>query len=573
MRNKAAEIRDLILEWLGFSKDVNGQWKWGLDTLLTNVWKSWSKLNLAGKVFVALGIVKVITGIYNGFKKLATLLKTTKLVSSLSNIADVLGKKGIKGAIEDLNKSNSMAAFIEGLIGVIATVDGLMKVSNAMKDIEESGKSWQSIVDIIVGVTEAIGGLVLAFGAITGNAGAIAAGFGIIGGAIGVDLIAKIFDTRTELEKLEDKLNSEIWEDLAMYKGVQNLSTELENYIGQNGRVQESDEQRVDFILNKLNEAYGTEYELIDGLIYNNGELVTSYQDVEKEIDKYMAKIKAQMILEKYQAAYTDALIKQEEWQKLVNKADEEYEKKKKNIIELEKQLIDAGFDREEVSKRIKELNEEADKEHETSLGRLNDKYKEYIDLIKQYDQHEQDMYTGNIEGIKKTTEEMIGSQAKVSEKALKEIEKSYTKIDGQFNKIATDIINSGYSLGKDTAGQINKGMDDYLKTRYNINVSANGNYSTGIQGKAEGGFVKSGDIFMANENNRPEYVGSFGHQTAVANTDQIVDGIAIGVTKAMVATGANKESKVIIDARGDASGLLDFITFEQRKKDRQYGL
>ena len=92
------------------------------------------------------------------------------------------------------------------------------------------------------------------------------------------------------------------------------------------------------------------------------------------------------------------------------------------------------------------------------------------------------------------------------------------------------------------------------------------------IEYKEDGGFVKSGDIFVANENNKPEYLGSFGHQTAVANTDQIVDGIAIGVTKAMIATGG-RDNKVVIEAKGDASGLLDFITFEQKKKDRQYGL
>lgn len=50
---------------------------------------------------------------------------------------------------------------------------------------------------------------------------------------------------------------------------------------------------------------------------------------------------------------------------------------------------------------------------------------------------------------------------------------------------------------------------------------------------KANGGFVDSGDIFVANENGVPEMVGSFGHQTAVANNDQIVAGIASGVEAA----------------------------------------
>jgi hypothetical protein len=110
------------------------------------------------------------------------------------------------------------------------------------------------------------------------------------------------------------------------------------------------------------------------------------------------------------------------------------------------------------------------------------------------------------------------------------------------------------------------------ISSIYSTIKSSLGNLLGKLNFKADGGFVNSGDIFVANENNRPEYVGTFGHQTAVANTDQIVDGIAIGVTKAMMATGG-QDKKVVIEAKGDASGLLNFITFEQKKQDRQYGL
>ena len=58
---------------------------------------------------------------------------------------------------------------------------------------------------------------------------------------------------------------------------------------------------------------------------------------------------------------------------------------------------------------------------------------------------------------------------------------------------------------------------------------------------KREGGFVNSGDLFVANENGVPEMVGSFGHQTAVANNDQIVAGIAGGVA------AANEEQNALL--------------------------
>ena len=61
------------------------------------------------------------------------------------------------------------------------------------------------------------------------------------------------------------------------------------------------------------------------------------------------------------------------------------------------------------------------------------------------------------------------------------------------------------------------------------------------ILAKANGGFVDSGDIFIANENGVPEMVGRFGNQTAVANTDQIVAGIASGVS------AANQEQNALL--------------------------
>lgn len=48
----------------------------------------------------------------------------------------------------------------------------------------------------------------------------------------------------------------------------------------------------------------------------------------------------------------------------------------------------------------------------------------------------------------------------------------------------------------------------------------------------AQGGFPASGSVFVANENG-PEYVGKFGSGTAVANNDQIVEGISQGVANA----------------------------------------
>lgn len=52
------------------------------------------------------------------------------------------------------------------------------------------------------------------------------------------------------------------------------------------------------------------------------------------------------------------------------------------------------------------------------------------------------------------------------------------------------------------------------------------------VKGYAEGGFVNTGEMFVARESG-PELVGRIGGRSAVANTDQIVSGISYGVAQA----------------------------------------
>ena len=70
--------------------------------------------------------------------------------------------------------------------------------------------------------------------------------------------------------------------------------------------------------------------------------------------------------------------------------------------------------------------------------------------------------------------------------------------------------------------------------------------------------------------------MGNMNGKTAVANNDQITSGIRQaakeGFLDAMSLTG-NKNVNVNISAEGDASGLLNFINFKQKERDRQFGM
>ena len=76
------------------------------------------------------------------------------------------------------------------------------------------------------------------------------------------------------------------------------------------------------------------------------------------------------------------------------------------------------------------------------------------------------------------------------------------------------------------------------------------------------------GELFVANESG-PEFIGSIGGRTAVANNDQIVDGIAAGVATAMMAQNEllaqqnqllleilNKDTSISLDGRELIAGI-----------------
>ena len=55
-----------------------------------------------------------------------------------------------------------------------------------------------------------------------------------------------------------------------------------------------------------------------------------------------------------------------------------------------------------------------------------------------------------------------------------------------------------------------------------------------GVKGHATGGFPKSGQMFVANENGTPEMIGKWGGKAAVANNTQITQGISQAVQGGM---------------------------------------
>lgn len=92
-----------------------------------------------------------------------------------------------------------------------------------------------------------------------------------------------------------------------------------------------------------------------------------------------------------------------------------------------------------------------------------------------------------------------------------------YSKYEDVYSKTATLTVKGNFD------DKVNKLLNSQLTGTVNINVTA----------RAGGGYVESGQLFVARENGLPEMVGRFGNRGAVANNDQIVQGITNGVASA----------------------------------------
>lgn len=151
-----------------------------------------------------------------------------------------------------------------------------------------------------------------------------------------------------------------------------------------------------------------------------------------------------------------------------------------------------------------------------------------------------------------------------------KSLTSASTGISGFFSN--TKAANIGWNFG----ATIGRNIASAIKNTNMPNISLKNNKGTKVlnyklTAYAEGGFVDKGELFIARESG-PEMVGKMGTKTTVANNRQIVDGISVGVAKAMAAYG-NGQQKVVIQADADTEGLLNFITFKQKRQERQYGL
>lgn len=351
VKGKATDIRDKIMKWLGFTKEIN--------PLTREI--DWKYTGMSKQAKTILGILKAIVALYIG-------VKVIKLVGSLNTLGKVLKgtqtattsfqaglallgngtrttwtalKLGVEqfklyrkagdNAVKSLTKtSNAMLSLIPNTVKVTGGIAGLavstVGAFNSMKKLGEgSAKAGETIGKLSLSVAGAT-----ASGALLGSTfGPAGTAIGALAGAT-VSLTASLLgyvtgaqDARiqtslsnNEVKKMTDSLKESKQAYENTVESIKNsaesklidveyskrLSKELEDLVDSNGKVKKGCEERVDYILGEMNEALGTEISRNGELITKNGKVYNSYNELKESINNVVEarkkEIKQEAILE-----------------------------------------------------------------------------------------------------------------------------------------------------------------------------------------------------------------------------------------------------------------------------------
>ena len=466
---KATKIRDVILDWLGFT-----------DGTYTN-------LKLIG---VFLGI-NILTKLLSGYK-------------SIKNIKNLLsgGNKGILDIAKDIYKTNgsnltSLEKIQSKLYGAGGLIAGYALINSSSKDIATNGLNASNTIEALAGsFSNLLGGFLVG-----GKWGLIAGAFltiveAINGATNSTDEFAtklkNLSDKTAELgnswENTQAKLNSGLDE----FKNLELLRDQLDSLVDEQGNVKKGYEGQVQYILKELSEATGVEYKLIDGQIVKYKELKTS-------IDEALKKKKASLILENYSSQIAQATADMQEAKQLAGEASAEIDRLNAEIKkqqELYDSILSATSPAKiakarEIEKLQKDL-EKAQKTFNENQAIINknqallDKYNKMyqlslegnIDKLDEFIDYEGVVYGMSTQEAKKYYNEQIS----LANKNLQELEtnrKNYT--DEEYERLKEKYSNNLdllkeylLNLQLSTAKSLSDLSDDFVKDMGNMAFNGN---------------------------------------------------------------------------------------------------
>lgn len=195
----------------------------------------------------------------------------------------------------------------------------------------------------------------------------------------------KLKEAKQSQDEFNQSLNDSFNSKMSEIKNVETLADELETLVDKNGKVKKEYEGRVNFILNELNEALGTEYRL-------NGNLVESYDKIVDSIDELIQKKRAEIILSNEEEKYNEAIEKKSEAYNNLKQAQDE-------LTEANNKYLEAIKNNDEQSQWIWKTQVDRAQQNVSSAQSI---YQTYLNDIANYESDYETIMTGSNEEIEK---------------------------------------------------------------------------------------------------------------------------------------------------------------------------
>ena len=622
VRMKAAEIRDKIMEWLGFIYDSE-KGVWRLKDGWSNIKTLIAGLGTLGLIIAVKKIIDKIIALHDWVKKVKTLFGGAKTAVEGTATAG-------KGLADSFTIAGSSALGWTGIIAsaVIQTTNLVVQTKKMADKWSETKSIWESIKPTSFG--DLLSKLLAKGTLATSPLGTLAILFTELGA--GVEKFGELFgktssETKKEVADIKKKLDP-VKEDLYKFtsdfaqiqfgvkldeKSGETIMSHLDKLISDiNGKLNKNKQEMIDQLNDLLakglisDEDYATSMEKIEKY-YGDAETKTS--DAQTRINEILTTAsneKRRLSSDEVKELKTNMdIINGYTVETLTQNKDEQGVLLNEIKNQTERISVETASS---LMKKAKERKDSVIKTAEEEYNGVLEKYKNwqniqgmtqevYDAIIKdakitrndtvmeatmQYDEIYNALKENNSD-VSKYIDKDTGGIKKSWKKHYKDLEdetvkgydKAKTKSEEGMKKVQKTVSNNPIkaTMNLDTSAarrSYNRLISDIDNSKAGTDVKLKTPYQISTYGLyAQGGMPSVGEMFIAREAG-PELVGRIGNKNAVANNDQIIKGIEQGVYNAVTsAIGSGGLGSVKIDLHTDEGVVVDRIN----KITRQTGV
>ena len=409
-----------------------------------------------------------------------------KLVDNAEGIVDILKAIGISfGTVFVIGKIMSFAHTITTLYTTFQALKTATDVATTSQLLLNAAQAATPIGLVVAGVAALGAGLVYlaAKNKEAGNSTQILTEYE-------EEQINKINDMKAAYDEMNAARNESIKSIESEYGYYQELKNELDTLVDANGNVKAGYEDRVDFILNTLNQACGTEMALIDGVIEN-------YNEERESLEKLIEAKKAEAVLRASEESYTAAIQnRQDALQNLttaqgiykqnvsdMNAAEKAYNDMLSMTTEEYAKLNNLEYDMGAASQQLKNDQEELKQkfieskaavgESRVAMGNAQKTYDGYMTTIQNYEGLSSAIISGDSEKIgtaltnmeynfqtaETSTKESLERQVQNYEQNLADLESA---IRNGTPGVTQDMVDQAQSMLDAAKRELDKAPDDF---------------------------------------------------------------------------------------------------------------